>query len=49
MTVINHQIICRFGEVLAWVEERLNKATTEELEHGAERILGTSSLEEVLD
>jgi hypothetical protein len=47
MTVIKRLIIRRFGEAPAWVEERLAKATVEELEQWAERILDASSLEDV--
>ena len=46
-TVIKRQIIRRFGEVPAWVEEHLAKATVEELEQWAECILDASSLEGV--
>ena len=39
----------RFGEIPAWAEERLNKATGKELEQWADRILDASSLEEVFE
>jgi len=47
MTVIKRQIIRRFGEIPAWVEECLAKATVHEMEQWAERILDASSLEGV--
>ncbi len=47
MTVIKRQIIRRFGEIPAWVEECLAKATVHEMEQWAERILDASSLEDV--
>jgi hypothetical protein len=47
MTVIKRQIIHRFGEVPAWVEARLAKATVEELEQWADRILEAQHLEDI--
>ena len=37
----------RFGELPAWVEERLESGSREELEHWVERVLDAQRLEEV--
>ncbi len=43
------QLIHRFGKLPNWVQGRLSKATTQDLERWAERILEASNLEEVFD
>jgi len=47
VSLLTRLLVHRFGELPSWAEDRLTKATTEELEHWGERVLDASSLEEV--
>lgn len=45
--VVQRQLAHRFSELPAWAEERLRRASREEVERWAERVLDAGSLEEV--
>ncbi|MCE9662550.1 DUF4351 domain-containing protein [Halomonas sp. M5N1S17] len=48
LLLLTRQITLKFGELPAWARERLERATTDQLEAWAERILSADSLEALL-
>ncbi len=47
--LLKRQLKGRFGDLPGWVDERLEKASLEELEIWAERVLFAKRLEDVFD
>jgi len=45
--ILQRQLGLKFGELPAWVQQRLNEATTEQLEDWSAFILTANSLDEV--
>ena len=48
LLLLTRQITLKFGELPTWAQERLEHATTDQLEAWAERILSAESLEALL-
>ncbi|PXX97652.1 DUF4351 domain-containing protein [Halomonas sp. LBP4] len=49
LLLLTRQITLKFGELPDWARERLEGATTDQLEAWAERILSADSLEALLN